>query len=452
LLGAVFYSPDFSCHSKLSRKNTFTHEKSGLQSMHPRRFMFNPIQQNARFVRGLCLAALFVAFCVAVAEPIPDRWLVITAPAFHADLQPLIEHRMAEGFEVTTLVTTNLLTPDDIRNTNAIPLQAYIRDSAERTNSACHVLLVGLPASPDPTNAQQTVVPALLGSVGRMNGRLTDYPFAPIGGSGAPRTAIGRFPARTTDEARAMVNKTLRLETQPIATNALNRLVLLMGNPGGGPVAEIVVETTLQQRLQRLHPTWIVHAISCSSGSRHHVPPEQARDTFFRSLEEGGLFTVFMGHSSAASLWLGAEHHLTRRDLIRVNMPGIFFTCGCYALQFHPGNAGYGVAAMRQPNGPAAVIGATAESYAAPGLLAADGLLQCLREPPFPHRLADYWLAIQTGLATGEIDTFTFNLYDQADGTKGKVPLDVQRREHLEMWMLLGDPALRIPVPQELVP
>jgi hypothetical protein len=39
-----------------------------------------------------------------------------------------------------------------------------------------------------------------------------------------------------------------------------------------------------------------------------------------------------------------------------------------------------------------------------------------------------------------------FGLYDQFDGTQGKVPLAVQRREHLEMWMLLGDPALRLPL------
>jgi hypothetical protein len=414
--------------------------------------MFSHVQRTAGFVRGSCLAALFIAFCVAVAEPFPGRWLVVAAPAFRAELQPLIEHRIAGGFEVTTLVTTNLLSPDDIQNTNATPLRAYIRDFAKRTNSPCHVLLVGLPATAEATAAHLTVVPAMVGSVQRMRGHLTDYSLAPTNEPGTPRVAVGRFPARTADEVRAMVQKTLRLETQPGATNAFTRVALLVGNPGGGPMAEMVVEATLQQRLQRLHPSWNVNAISCSSGSRHHIPADQARDDFINTLEAGGLFTVFMGHSSPASLWLGGDHHLTRRDLTRANMPvpGIFFTCGCYALQFQPNNDGYGLAVMRQPNGPAAVIGATAESYSAPGLLAADGLLQCLRETPFPTRLADYWLAVQAGLAEGPIDTFTFNLYDQADGTKGAVPLEVQRREHLEMWMLLGDPALRLPVPNEI--
>src|SRR5258708_40239013 len=42
-------------------------------------------------------------------------------------------------------------------------------------------------------------------------------------------------------------------------------------------------------------------------------------------------------------------------------------------------------------------------------------------------------------------------MYDQFDGTHGKVPLAVQRREHVEMWMLLGDPGMQLPiVPQDI--
>jgi hypothetical protein len=44
------------------------------------------------------------------------------------------------------------------------------------------------------------------------------------------------------------------------------------------------------------------------------------------------------------------------------------------------------------------------------------------------------------------MDPGTFALLDTADGSGGKVPLATQRLEHLEMWMLLGDPALRLPV------
>ena len=55
-------------------------------------------------------------------------------------------------------------------------------------------------------------------------------------------------------------------------------------------------------------------------------------------------------------------------------------------------------------------------------------------------------LGIQACLAHGSMDADTFALLDMADGTGGKVPLATQRLEHLEMWMLLGDPALRLPI------
>jgi hypothetical protein len=124
---------------------------------------------------------------------------------------------------------------------------------------------------------------------------------------------------------------------------------------------------------------------------------------------------------------------------------------GCYACQLDNKGDGYGLAAMRNPVGPVAVIGAAGESYSAPGQLAVEGLLGCLARPPFPRRLADYWLAIQAGLARGGMDPVTFALLDMADGTRGKVPLATQRLEHLEMWVLLGDPALRLPtVPTDI--
>jgi hypothetical protein len=125
----------------------------------------------------------------------------------------------------------------------------------------------------------------------------------------------------------------------------------------------------------------------------------------------------------------------------------VFFSCGCFGCQpDRDATQSYGLAAMRNPNGPTAVIGASGESFSAPGLLAADGLLRSCAEVPFPTRLADYWLAVQQGLAEGEIDPGTFNLLDMSDGTGGKVPLPVQRAEHLEMWTLLGDPALHLPL------
>ena len=183
--------------------------------------------------------------------------------------------------------------------------------------------------------------------------------------------------------------------------------------------------------------------------SRYYLPGTRVRDAALRSLAEGALFSFFLGHSSASGMWLEGTNFITADDWTKLKIPrgpGVFFTCGCFGCRLR-GTEGYGLAAIRNPAGPVAVIGASAESWSAPGQLALDGLLQCCSKPPFSFRLADYWLGVQAGLADGKIDDLTFKLYDQFDGSQGKVPLSVQRLEHLEMWMLLGDPALRLPIP-----
>jgi hypothetical protein len=45
------------------------------------------------------------------------------------------------------------------------------------------------------------------------------------------------------------------------------------------------------------------------------------------------------------------------------------------------------------------------------------------------------------------MDPLTFLVLDNADGSRGRISLADQRREHVQMWTLLGDPALRMPPP-----
>ncbi|MBL8792480.1 MAG: hypothetical protein JNM56_01105, partial [Planctomycetia bacterium] len=61
-----------------------------------------------------------------------------------------------------------------------------------------------------------------------------------------------------------------------------------------------------------------------------------------------------------------------------------------------------------------------------------------------PERVADVYLKVKHGIAHGKIDALSYRLLDAADGDS-KIPQDEQRREHLEMFLLLGDPALRLP-------
>jgi hypothetical protein len=203
-------------------------------------------------------------------------------------------------------------------------------------------------------------------------------------------------------------------------------------------------------RFDRVHPRWSGRSLFHVADSPFRVPDDQLRGTSLGLLEEGQAFAFYLGHSGPAGLWSSGAPFLSRADFATMTIEhgtGVFFTCGCFGCQLAGRQGeGYGLAAMRNPNGPAAVIGAHGESYSVAGQLALDGMLECLGQAAPPQRLADYWLAVTAGLAHGAMDRLTFWLCDQADGSGGKTTLAEQRREHLEMWLLLGDPALRLPI------
>src|SRR5207237_7045136 len=138
------------------------------------------------------------------------------------------------GLKVVVVETTNVLTREQIRKGNAIPLQAHIKDLCQQTKGPKYLLLAGAVVASDPVTAEQTLVPTLSGTIGRMREQPGDYGFGLPGNDGVPAVVVGRFPARTVEEVRYMVQKTLNLERDREPGTWRNRLVLLAGNPGGG--------------------------------------------------------------------------------------------------------------------------------------------------------------------------------------------------------------------------
>lgn len=396
----------------------------------------------------LVLAAIFRSQ-VSLAEAPSAQWIVVSAPALRSELDPLIARRRAQNYKVIVIETTNVLSAGQIQAGDGAPLQARLKDLAAQFTGPSFVLLAGNVLAGSAANALQIVVPARPGATGRMRGKPSDYGYSLPAANGEPRIAVGRFPARNAADLRAMVAKTLRIEddTRPGAWR--NRLFLFMGDSGGGLLADMLVEPALSAGLAQLHPAWTLRGESATA-SRFQTPAPLLRETILQSLGQGNLFSVFLCHSSAGAIWLTGTNWLERSDFAQLQVPrggGILFSCGCFASQWRgPDGVGYGQVAMRNPAGPVAVMAATDESYSVAGALALHGLTARLERPPFPLLLGQYWLSVEAGLAEDPIDPATFAMLDRIDGSGGKIPLAIQRREDLEMWQLFGDPALRLPM------
>jgi hypothetical protein len=377
-----------------------------------------------------------------------EQWIVATAPAFKKALEPLCAQRKAQGYQVHLVQTTDVLSAEEIRAGKADKLRDHLHKLCRTHDGPSSILLVGAVEAGGSADPEQTVLPALRGSIGHMKGQPSDNGYGCPDGGRLSTVPVGRLPARSADEALGMVQKILAFENDKQPGRWRRRLVVLAGVPAYNPVVDRLVETLAFARIDRLSPAWSGAAIYSNPTSRFCVPDPLLRGRALKYVEQGEAFILYLGHSNPSGLYGGRAAYLSRTDWSQLRIGrgrGVFFTFGCNGCQLSgPGGEGYGVAAVRNPNGPVAAAGSHGICFAALVQLASDGLFDNTFARHPPERLGACWLAIKKGLAQGTISDFSFRMLDAVDGDSS-IPLAEQRQEHLEMFVLLGDPALRLP-------
>ncbi len=405
---------------------------------------------------GFALSLLLLSASIASAADSPTPlWVVVVAPEFRDAIKPLLEHRKGQGFQTTQVLTTDVLSAAEIRAGDGGKLRLHVNKLCRNHDGPSYVLLVGAVRAEKPDLAERIVVPPLNGGVGRMKGQPSDNGYGCLNDDHQPSVPVGRFPARTKEEARQMAQKTLAYEGDDKPGEWRHRLTILAGAPAYNPLVDRMVEAMAFARLDRLNPSWTGRAVYSNPQSRFCPPDAELQSVALKYVEDGEAWTLYLGHSNAEGLWGGGAHYLDRDDWSKLKIgrgAGVFATFGCNGCQLIGRRGeGYGVAAMRNPDGPVAVIGSHGICFAAMVQLATDGLVDSTFAGKSPERLGASWLAIKADIAKGEIDALTFHLLDAVDGDNN-IPQAMQRLEHLEMFMLLGDPALKMAAtPADLV-
>jgi hypothetical protein len=127
-----------------------------------------------RRILTLWLAILTCFSGSLAAQQVVPQWIVVTAPAFRSALAPLCERRRAEGMRVVVVQTTDVLSAEQIRRGDGSLLKDRIQGLCRQSPGPNYVLLVGTVQAADPSAMEKTVVPALVGSAGRMKGQPSD--------------------------------------------------------------------------------------------------------------------------------------------------------------------------------------------------------------------------------------------------------------------------------------
>jgi len=100
---------------------------------------------------------------------------------------------------------------------------------------------VGAVAAGKLAEPEKKVLPALSGDAGRMKGQPSDIGYGCLDDGRLPSVAVGRFPARTEEEARGLVAKTLAYERATKPGQWRRRLTILAGIPAYNPLVDRMV-------------------------------------------------------------------------------------------------------------------------------------------------------------------------------------------------------------------
>ncbi|HJT78915.1 MAG TPA: C25 family cysteine peptidase, partial [Gemmataceae bacterium] len=385
-------------------------------------------------MRRWCLVLLLLLPSAAAAAGAPPQWVIVTAPAFRAAVEPLCALRRNQGMRVAVVQTTDVLSDNEILAGEAGKLRAKVNQLCRESTGPSYVLLV-CRVSVEAGNLDESLratVPPLRGTVSRMKGQVSDNGYGCPGEGVVPTVAVGRLPARTVEECRQMVAKTLAWERDTRPGPWRRQLAVLAGVPAFNPFVDKLVESLALARLDQVDPSWTGQAIYHNAQSRFCVPDALLHEQALGLVQAGAAFTVYLGHSSAEGFYAAGARYLDRDDWARLHMargPGIFITFGCNGCQLCGRNGeGYGVAAVRNPGGPVAAVGSHGICFAAMVELAGDGLFKSLFAARPPQRLGDAYLRLKENLAHGKIDPLSFRLLDAVDGDS-RIPLADQRLE-----------------------
>lgn len=261
-----------------------------------------------------------------------------------------------------------------------------------------------------------------------------------------PHISIGRLPARNRKELKLMVKKLSQYEDNRFG--ARRKAVCVTANPAVGrmriPLADKLIVALSKAELAQLGTSpWEITGTADIEAHPFHSCPWDFPESFRAAMLGNYDLLAYFGHSDKRTFYSGESEipaSVVWNSPEQSSVQGLFLSAGCMALA---DEESYGVQAFRSPGGPAAVLAPVGKSHAAFAALGGRTITNRLKNSA-PSTVGEWWLELRKQFSSAPIDPFIFLGFDFFDGSGWKVPMAVQRREHLEMWLLYGDPAMAL--------
>lgn len=404
------------------------------------------------------------AAAAAPVKEIPVNTVVVCPREFTAALDPLLAHRYKQGHRMVYLPSS--IGREEIRN--------GIRKAAAQ-GTLKHILIVGDARAPGPGGsvALAKTVPTFLAPA-KVNVQFGSEPeiasdnfYADLDDDGIPDVAIGRMTADSPAELTVMVKKILAYESQ-IDQGMWRRNIHFVAGVGNfGGLIDPMIESSTKNLLCSGIPTGFNTSMTYASWRSPYCPdPRAFQSSVIEKHNAGCLFWVYLGHGARNELDQmavpGARFPILRTadcsKLRSQNGLSIAVLLACYTGAFDQPEDCLAEEMLRAPQGPVAVIGGSRVTMPYGMAVLGTEFLQTYFDEK-PATLGEAILAAKQK-AMKPLDPMAGenpkNVSRQLiEGVAAALSptsnlLDEERREHLLLMNLLGDPMLRMNHPQDL--
>jgi hypothetical protein len=393
-------------------------------------------------------------FLLLLQAPAPDT-LVVCPREFRPALTQWETFRRAQGHQISVIDAP----------TSAAQVHSKIREAAQ-SGKLKYVLLVG--DVPDYVNRKTAGGPAVPTNYlkAKVNTRwgstptiASDGPFGDLDGDGLPELAVGRIPADSPAELAAAVRKIIHYERQVANDECCRRINVVAGIGGFGGVTDALIESTAHHVIRQTVPrNYDIQPTLANPTSPHCPKPGEFAATVRRQFSAGSLAWIYLGHGLPAELDRvptpgGTEPILSVEDvplLRRGEQAPLAVLVACYTGAIDAKSDCLGEELLLAEEGPIAVIAATRVTMPYGNTVLGYELLRaCFSDRP--DSLGEILrLAQRRTLSEPEKGSLRVSIDSVAHGlSTPPVDLPAERREHVLMYQLLGDPLLRLHRPTE---
>ncbi|QDS96675.1 Gingipain R2 precursor [Roseimaritima multifibrata] len=395
-------------------------------------------------------------------QALPANVIVVCPTSFQEAIQPLVQRRQAEGLRVQVIpsqassadLAKSIQAVADLDTTRYVILvgDCSLRDATTGSDPKYEVPTLQEPAT---VTAAWKTTPMLPG----------DTFYGDFDNDGFPDAAVGRIPIDSARQLTTYIDRIIHYEDESEFGPWWQRVQLTAGVGGFGFLADTAIESVTRGMVTSSMPAWTHTQVTYASPTSPFNPGlNRFQEAVLKQYSQGNRFWVYAGHgwvteldrvpATAAGRPVLANHNVDGLQLTN-SPPPIALMFACYTGAFDANEDCLAEQMLRTPHGPIAVVAGSRVTLPYGNAVVATGLIRAVYEDHAP-RLGDAWRTALREVATAseanpelkKRRTMIDTLATLISPTAANLP--AERREHMQLYNLLGDPTLRLLQPQKL--